>query len=547
MRCFALFSLSLFVLSGCEPIKLNGDEDKETGEPVDTDIDGDGDGFIKSQDCDDEDDAINPDAEELCDGVDNDCDDDIDGGANDMGTWYTDADADGYGTDASAVDACDQPDATVALGGDCDDADIFISPASDEHCDNVDEDCDGTADNDPVDGIVSYADADEDTYGSPRKSVTACAVEAGYVEDNTDCDDNDGAVNPAALEVCNTLDDDCDGTIDIGALDASTWYADVDLDTFGDAANSVVQCDAPAGSVLDNTDCNDADLAINPAATEVCDEADVDEDCDTLADDADDSTDVATIATWYEDSDANGFGTTSISLAVCNPPSDYVTTLAAAADIVCGAGGWEEDTDSATASGADFGFGAADAFTVRFRANLIDTEADYGFVAVKGTTSSEEWSITATTAETAGNLNLCLNQSGVAPIVCVEVTTGDFHDYAVTYFNGSSQWYVDGVATGDAGVDSLGAIDTSTSLTIGNYPGAAEPALGDYDDVTVWASELGGSNLADLAAGASVASDFAGLVGWWRFDEGSGTTAADLSGRANDLTLSGVGWVVDCM
>ena len=547
MRAFALFSLSLLVLPGCEPIKLSSADDKETGDPVDTDVDGDGDGYIKSQDCDDEDEEINPDAEELCDGKDNDCDDDIDGGANDMGTWYIDADADGYGDDATAVEACDQPDTTVSLGGDCDDADNLISPASDEHCDNVDENCDGTADNDPVDGVTIYLDGDEDTYGSPRKSANACGVVEGFVLDNTDCDDEVAEVNPGALEVCNTVDDECDGTIDIGALDASTWYADVDLDTFGDAANSVVQCDAPAGSVLDSTDCNDADIAINPAATEVCDDANVDEDCDTLSEDADDSVDAATLTTWYEDSDANGFGTSSMTMLTCDQPVDYVSGVAAAADIVCSAGAWEDDTDNATASGADFGFGAADAFTVRFRANLIDTEADYGFVAVKGTTSSEEWSITATTAETAGNLNLCLNQSGVAPLVCIEVTTGDFHDYAVTYFNGNSQWYVDGVATGDGGVDSLGAIDTSTSLTIGNYPGAGEPSLGDYDDVTVWASELSGSNLADLAAGTSLASDYPGLVGWWRFDEGSGTTGADLSGRANDLALSGVGWVVDCM
>lgn len=547
MRCFALFSLSLFVLSGCEPIKLSGDEDEETGEPVDTDIDGDGDGFIASQDCDDGDENINPDAEELCDGKDNDCDDDVDGGANDMGTWYTDADADKYGDDATAVEACDAPDATVSLGGDCDDANVLISPASDEHCDDVDENCDGTADNDPVDGVTIYLDGDEDTYGAARKSANACEVVEGYVLDNTDCDDEVAEVNPGALEVCNTVDDDCDGTIDIGALDASTWYADVDIDTFGDAVNSVVQCDAPAGWVLDNTDCNDADIAINPAATEVCDEANVDEDCDTLSDDADDSLDAATMTTWYEDSDANGFGTSSMTALTCDQPADYVSGLAATADIVCEAGAWADGGDIATAAGADFGFGAADAFTVRFRANLIDAEADYGFVAVKGTTSSEEWSITATTAETAGNLNLCLNQSGVAPLVCIEVTSGDFADYAVTYSNGSSQWYVEGVATGDAGVDSLGAIDTSTSLTIGNYPGASEPALGDYDDVTVWSSELSGSNLADLAAGTSVVSDYPGLVGWWRFDEGSGTAAADLSGRANDLTLSGIGWVVDCM
>ena len=97
----------------------------------------------------------------------------------------------------------------------------------------------------------------------------------GFTYD-VDCNDDDSAVNPDATEVCDGIDNNCDGNIDEAG--GSTWYADVDADTYGDPASTTVSCDMPMGYVADNTDCNDGDAAINPAATEVCDG--VDNNCD---------------------------------------------------------------------------------------------------------------------------------------------------------------------------------------------------------------------------------------------------------------------------
>ena len=65
-------------------------------------------------------------------------------------------------------------------------------------------------------------------------------------------------------------------------MDALTWYADTDGDTFGAAAATLRTCELPAGYVSDDTDCDDSATAINPAATEVCDT--IDNDCDTTTD-----------------------------------------------------------------------------------------------------------------------------------------------------------------------------------------------------------------------------------------------------------------------
>ncbi|RMD51964.1 hypothetical protein D6827_01030 [Candidatus Parcubacteria bacterium] len=112
-------------------------------------------------------------------------------------------------------------------------------------------------------------DADSDGYGADE-----------------DCDDTDAAVNPAATEVCDEVDNDCDSAVDDADADldlgtASTWYADNDDDGYGDADNTASACDQPSGYVADNSDCDDTNVGINPAATELELTA-WDEDCDGL-------------------------------------------------------------------------------------------------------------------------------------------------------------------------------------------------------------------------------------------------------------------------
>jgi hypothetical protein len=83
-----------------------------------------------------------------------------------------------------------------------------------------------------------YADADGDTYGDAGSYNNGMFNPEGYVSDATDCNDADGAVNPGATEVCNGIDDNCDGNNDEG-LTFTTYYADADGDTYGDAGSTV--------------------------------------------------------------------------------------------------------------------------------------------------------------------------------------------------------------------------------------------------------------------------------------------------------------------
>ncbi len=318
-------------------------------------VDGDGDGWAACEECDDSDGDINPDATEICDDVDNDCDGDIDDDDASLdtttaSTWYADGDADGYGDASSTSLACDQPSGTVSDSTDCDDGDSAVNPAATEVCNGTDDDCDGLIDDedDSLDTSTAstwYSDGDADGYGDASSTSLACDQPSGTVGDNTDCDDGDSAISPAATEVCNDTDDDCDGDIDdddasLDTTTTSTWYSDGDADGYGDASSTSLACDQPSGTVADNTDCDDGDSAISPAATETCDE--VDNDCDGDIDDDDSSLDTSTASTWYSDGDADGYGDASSTSLACDQPSG---TVADSSDC--------DDGDASTHPGAD--------------------------------------------------------------------------------------------------------------------------------------------------------------------------------------------------
>ncbi|MFN5355235.1 MAG: MopE-related protein, partial [Bacteroidota bacterium] len=242
-------------------------------------------------DCNDTNGAINPAAQEICDGgVDNDCDgqsDDNDASVTGQGTYYTDSDNDGYGAGASFL-ACVQPASSSTVAGDCSDTNGAINPAAQEICDGgVDNDCDGQSDDNDASVIgqgTYYTDSDNDGYGAGA-SFLACVQPALSSTVAGDCNDTNGAINPAAQEICDGgVDNDCDGQSDdndASVTGQGTYYADSDNDGFGSSA-VIRACIQPAGTVLNGNDCNDNNAAINPSATEVCNGAD--DDCDGQTD-----------------------------------------------------------------------------------------------------------------------------------------------------------------------------------------------------------------------------------------------------------------------
>ncbi len=238
--------------------------------------DGDDDGFPLSEDCDDGDPSVHPGAPEQCDGVDNDCDGDIDEDVQEL--FFADEDGDGYGVESSTTWSCILPEGYAAVAGDCDDQDPAVHPGAEEVCDGRDNDCDVDIDEQVLD--LFYVDGDGDGYGTEQDAVQACDAPEGYVLEAGDCDDTDPQVNPGASEVCNGEDDDCDGTPDDG-LTVWTFYPDGDGDGFG-AGVGVEDCAQPEGYVRKEGDCDDADPAVYPGAEEVCDG--VDNDCDGVAD-----------------------------------------------------------------------------------------------------------------------------------------------------------------------------------------------------------------------------------------------------------------------
>ena len=229
----------------CDGIDNNCD-----GALLEDEVDADGDGYFLCQsggrapDCDDSDPDVHPGATEACNGVDDDCDGEMTGGE-------TDADGDGWMV-------CEQ---------DCDDDDPATYPAADEVCDGADNDCDGVAD--------APFDADGDGY-------TTCGADGTVGTTDDDCDDTDGDVHPGVLvDSCDGADSDCNGHVDDGDADGDGTTACDDCDDT-DASADMADHDGD-GITSCEGDCDDLDAGVYPDAPDVCDGVD-DNDCDGVTD-----------------------------------------------------------------------------------------------------------------------------------------------------------------------------------------------------------------------------------------------------------------------
>jgi hypothetical protein len=165
-------------------------------------------------------------------------------------------------------------------GIDCDDHDGDVHPGAVELCNAVDDDCDGTADEDASDSIAFWSDVDGDSYGSATP-VVACELPSGAADRSGDCDDANADVRPDSDESCNAVDDDCDGEIDEDPVDAGSLYEDQDGDGYG-GLETPAGCPG-AGRVTSPGDCDDGDEAVHPAAKEICRNG-IDDDCDPATD-----------------------------------------------------------------------------------------------------------------------------------------------------------------------------------------------------------------------------------------------------------------------
>lgn len=300
-------------------------------------------------DCDDTNAGANPYAEEICDGIDNDCDGETD---EDLAVrpQYPDLDGDGFGDESQPgniiLASCPGNNRTP-LGGDCDDNNALIHPlittdawivsalagefeyseasrSPDFVADGIDQDCDGGdlcyADNDG-DGYGRIPESDRDYYGD--NDLICANASAPTSPRGGDCDDYDLNANPDAAEVAGDgLDQDCDGV--------EVCFVDEDGDGYGDAERTIKDDDLDCSNVnvtatttADNTDCDDERFDVNPAAEETCDG--VDNDCDGELDEVVTPADIPNLRIYYVDADGDGYGDAAQSVEACGQPDGYAT------------------------------------------------------------------------------------------------------------------------------------------------------------------------------------------------------------------------------
>lgn len=294
--------------------------------------DEDNDGYYSYEDCDDNNNTVYPGAPEICDGLDNNCDDNIDEGV--LLTFYLDIDEDTFGDPAETIEACTAPMGYVTDNTDCDDADAdefpgqtwYLDRDGDDYGDGstvvscerpefghlpseliaIDTDCNDDNDQE-FPGQIWYVDMDMDNYGDGSTIVSCSRPEFGnlpaeLVEVDTDCDDNNDQAFPT-----------------------QTWFIDADADGYGSGEMILNSCERPSETAYLMTeltattgDCNDDHNLVYPGAPEICD--DLDNDCNEEVDEG------LPLFTYYRDADTDGFGDIDDFIEICGElPLGYAT------------------------------------------------------------------------------------------------------------------------------------------------------------------------------------------------------------------------------
>ncbi|MDP4798852.1 MAG: MopE-related protein [Crocinitomicaceae bacterium] len=184
--------------------------------------------------------------------------------------YYADTDGDGFGDPAMDTLLCNAPAGFVANNTDCNDADALINP-----------------------NTVWYQDLDNDQVGNAAVTQTACVQPAGYVLASGDCDDTNASI-----------------------IAPTMYYSDNDQDGYGDDATGVLFCQAPVNMIAIGGDCDDNNNAVNPGASEVCDG--IDNNCDGQEDEG------LTFLNYYFDGDSDGYGIGNPTVS-CTPIAGYAT------------------------------------------------------------------------------------------------------------------------------------------------------------------------------------------------------------------------------
>ena len=147
---------------------------------------------------------------ETCNGLDDDCSNVIDEGVRT--TYYRDQDGDNRGAPGMSMQACSLPNGYVTTANDCNDMCNVCWTGASETCDTLDNNCTGGID----EGVTTrfFRDADADTHGNPAMFMDACGVPNGYVVNQNDCDDTCDVCWTSNAEVCDAEDNNCSGASD---------------------------------------------------------------------------------------------------------------------------------------------------------------------------------------------------------------------------------------------------------------------------------------------------------------------------------------------